>query len=186
MESGTRARRGPRIWRIAAALIGCAAVGLAAVLITSMDPAARFVDMTTAKAVATPAMDKPGYLSAATDPAFGTRFTRITDPGRELFRGVSCDRAYCTHRYSSSQAWNADQSLLLIDNGCSGYCFLDGHTYKPAFFRAGSDECEWHPTDPALMICVSGAGIYTWAPRTNAKDNGRRVAGLHQSSVRAI
>jgi hypothetical protein len=39
--------------------------------------------------------------------------------------------AYCAHRYSNSQAWNADRSLLLIGNGCSGFCFLHRSTYAP-------------------------------------------------------
>lgn len=83
--------------------------------------------------------------------------------------GVFCKLAYCTHRYSSSQAWNADQSLLLITNGCSGFCFLDGQTHVPLFQRPTSSECEWHPTDARLMICVSGRAIYTWAPRSDTK-----------------
>jgi hypothetical protein len=81
--------------------------------------------------------------------------------------GVYCSKDYCTHRYSSSQAWNADQSLLVIDNGCSGFCFLDGHTYEPLFQRSVPNECEWHPTNPALMICLYGRKLYTWAPRTD-------------------
>jgi len=46
--------------------------------------------------------------------------------------------------------------VLLIANGCSGFCFLDGSTYAPLFHRTVSNECEWHPVKPALMICVSG------------------------------
>ncbi len=122
-----------------------------------------------ARVIATPAMPKPGYLQPATDPAFGTPFTRITDPGRHILPGVSCSSAYCTHRYSSSQAWNADQSLLVIANGCSGFCFLDGLTYQPLFQRPVPNECEWHPTDSALMICVYRNEIYTWAPRADVK-----------------
>ncbi len=72
-------------------------------------------------------------------------------------------------RYSSSQAWNADQSLLLVPLGCAGFCFLDGHSYRPAFRRDGSDECEWHPIDPAPMLCVSASELYAWAPRTDAR-----------------
>ena len=147
----------------------CASLGVAMTLATSTDNAAPFESLATAKPLATPAMPNPGYLQRATDPAFGTPITRITAPGQEMFHGVSCSPAYCTHRYSSSQAWNADQSLLVIAEGCSGRCFLDGHTYKPAFYRPGANECEWHPTDPALMICVSSAEIYAWAPRTDAK-----------------
>ena len=113
-----------------------------------------------AHVVAMPPMTYPDYLQTVTDPAFGTPFTRVTDPGQEMLPGVSCKLAYCTHRFSSSQAWNADQSLLLIANGCSGLCFLDGSTYVPLFHRSIPNECEWHPVDPALMICVSDDEIY--------------------------
>jgi hypothetical protein len=154
------------------------ALCVAALLTTSTYlAAAGFDKLAAARVIATPVMPEPGYLQPATDPAFGASFTRVTDPGRELLPSVSCSPAYCTHRYSSSQAWNADQTLLLIDNGCSGFCFLDGHTYKPAFHRAGSNECEWHPTDPALMICVSATEIYTWAPRTDVKTTIYAPAG---------
>jgi hypothetical protein len=125
--------------------------------------------LASAPVLATPPMPEPSYLEPATDPAFGTPFTRVTDPGRQLAPGLVCGRAYCTHRYSSSQAWNADQSLLVIVNGCSGLCFLDGHSYKPLFHRDIPNECEWHPTDPKLMICVSGNEIYVWAPVSDVK-----------------
>jgi len=119
--------------------------------------------------VATPAMNLPDYLSPATDPAFGTSLTRITKPGL-LGNGVTCGRGYCSHRYSSAQAWNSDQSLLVITNGCNGMCFLDGHTYVPLLVRDRSGECEWHPRNADLMICVQGQKILTWAPRTNREN----------------
>ncbi|WP_411970665.1 hypothetical protein [Mesorhizobium sp. CA14] len=120
------------------------------------------------KFVAPVPMELPGYLRMAVDPAFGTNFTRITKPG-VLGAGIACGN-YCSHRYSSAQAWNADQSLLVISNGCGGLCFLDGQTYVPLFRRAQSAECEWHPRDPDLMICVGGQQISTWAPRTNHEE----------------
>ena len=49
-------------------------------------------------------------------------------------------------------------------------CFLDGHTYAPLFRRARSIECEWHPQNADLMICVAGRQVSTWAPRTNRED----------------
>jgi hypothetical protein len=118
---------------------------------------------------AVPAKSKPDYLLGITDPVFGTPFMRVTRVGREFLPNTSCGPAYCTHRYSSSQAWNADQTLLVIANGCAGACFLDGQTYKPLFRRPIPNECEWHPSDPALMICVAENEIYTWAPRIDAK-----------------
>ena len=153
----------------------CAAFLLAA----SASGALAYDKLATARVVATPAMPKPGYLQPVTDPAFGTPFIRITDPGRQILPGVSCGPAYCTHRYSSSQAWNADQSLLVIANGCPGFCFLDGRTYKPLFQRPVPNECEWHPTDPALMICVYRNEIYTWAPRTDARNTVYAPSGYN-------
>lgn len=120
-----------------------------------------------ARIVPPPAMPRPGYLEPAVDTAFGTSFVRVTDPGGRMAAGVTCARAYCTHRYSSAQAWNADQTLLVIANGCGGLCFLDGQTYAPLFHRARSDECEWHPTDAERMICVSGRTVSLWRPRDN-------------------
>ncbi|QOZ54564.1 hypothetical protein XH90_26710 [Bradyrhizobium sp. CCBAU 53338] len=116
-----------------------------------------------------PPMERPGYLQATTDPEFGTSFTRVTDPGQLLAPGSLCKPEYCRHRYSSTQAWNADQSLLAINDGCNGICFLDGRTYIPAFHRPMSDDCKWHPVDPELMICISRYAIYRWAPRNDVK-----------------
>jgi hypothetical protein len=125
--------------------------------------------LTAARLIETPHLGEPGYLQSVTDPAFGTPYTRVTDAGRQMAPGTSCGRHHCTHHYSSSQAWNADQTLLVIANGCSGFCFLDGHTYKPLFARAVPGECEWHPTNPTLMICVASGKIYVWAPVTDEK-----------------
>jgi hypothetical protein len=108
----------------------------------------------------------PEYLVAVKDPVSGLTVTRITKPGK-LGQGVECSEAHCGHRYSSAQAWNADQSLLLIASGCSGLCFLDGQTYKPLFFRTSPGNCEWHPLNPVQMICVSDHDIRLWTPRTD-------------------
>jgi hypothetical protein len=115
-------------------------------------------------------MDLPGYLAPVVDASLGTTLVRVTTPDSPMGNGMVCKRSYCTHRYSSAQAWNADQSLLLIVNGCNGLCFLDGRTYAPLFRRQRGGECEWHPQDPELMICVAGRRISRWAPRSNAED----------------
>ncbi len=124
-------------------------------------------NLATARVILAPAMPTPGYLEPVVDPMFRTGFVKVTDPGNSGAGIVPCDPGYCTHRYSSAQAWNADQSLLLIANGCSGWCFLDGQTYQPLFQRRIPTACEWHPTDPKLMICVHGNRVATWAPREN-------------------
>jgi hypothetical protein len=121
-----------------------------------------------AQPVLAPRVDLPGYLVPTVDTSIGTTFVRVTSPESPLGTGLACKRSYCTHRYSSAQAWNADQTLLLIVNGCNGLCFLDGQTYAPLFQRRRSaDECEWHPQDSEFMICVGGQRISHWAPRNN-------------------
>jgi hypothetical protein len=140
----------------------------ASLLAASGCGALAFDELATTPIVVAPPMPRPDYLQAVTDPLFGTGFIGVTEPGRLLAPGVSCKPAYCRHRYSSTQAWNADQSLLAINDGCNGICFLDGRTYEPAFHRPMHDDCKWHPTDPALMICISRHEIYIWAPRSNA------------------
>jgi WD40 repeat protein len=106
----------------------------------------------------------PGYLEATKDPVSGLTFMRITKAGK-LGKGIECAKDHCGHRYSSAQAWNADQSLLLIASGCSGLCFFNGQTYEPLFFRVRSGNCEWHPLNAELMICVDDRTIRLWDPR---------------------
>ncbi len=117
----------------------------------------------------TPKLAMPAYLEAAVDPTFRTEFVRVTDPGQKLKNGMACAAGYCRHRYSSTQAWNADQSLLLISKGCKDLCFLDGRTYEPLFLRKVSryQDCKWLPQTPETMVCVHPAAIVFWAPRAN-------------------
>src|SRR5947199_10516312 len=56
--------------------------------------------------VAPVAMALPDFLRPGADSAFGTSLVRITKPG-PLGNGVLCGPKYCSHRYSSAQAWNA-------------------------------------------------------------------------------
>lgn len=123
-----------------------------------------------AKSNSVPGMKPPEYLAQTVDPASGATFVRVTEPLASLGAGLVCKRSYCTHRYSSAQAWNADQSLLLIVNGCDGLCFLDGQTYLPLFKRRRGDDCEWHPANATAMICVGGNRISLWIPRSNAEE----------------
>jgi hypothetical protein len=109
----------------------------------------------------------PAYLTPTKDPLSGLSVTRVTNPGAPANAKEFCGKDYCTHRYSSSQAWSADQKLLLISNGCHGLCFLDGQTYVPLFHRQKRGECEWHPRLPERMICVAGHAVSLWDPRSD-------------------
>lgn len=147
------------------------AVGLAMCLPASWNLNAGEWRTTVSKArlLQTPPMPMPPYLSPVIDPLYGTVFRRITEPGRQLAPGITCDKAHCRHRYSSTQAWNADQSMLVITKGCASLCFLDAETYRPLFARylSSHHDCKWHPARPEVMICVHARGIALWEPRRN-------------------
>ncbi len=65
---------------------------------------------------------KPAYLNTITDPSFGTTIRRISDAGPG---GV------IVPMYSTIQAWNADESLMILYNQSGSYHeLLDGMTYQ--------------------------------------------------------
>lgn len=130
-----------------------------------------------------PGLAKPAYLASVNDPAYGTKITRITgDPGASI-EGISGGvwGNVARHHYSKDQAWNADQTLIFIDRNEDGGqpapLFLDGETYKPLFSRGIPGEARWHPTDPNLMISVSGSTLSTVNVRTGAKTVIKQFSG---------
>lgn len=106
----------------------------------------------------------PDHLETVIDPAFGSPIMRVTEPG-----AAPCDPAenYCRHRYSSSQAWSADQGLLSISKGLSGAAILDGRTYRYLYTRDTPGDCDWHPVQPQTMICVKGSEVKLYDVPTN-------------------
>jgi len=102
--------------------------------------------------VAIPAVAKPPYLQPYKDPAFGTRIIRITDSSKgEVFKPA----------YSSMQAFNADESVLLLYRGGEdpAHMLLDGKTYKPMrelkITPSDLEEVYWSHTDPDIFFYVS-------------------------------
>jgi hypothetical protein len=86
------------------------------------------------------------------DPAFGTRIRRLTDsrPG-----------AIVTPMYSAVQAWNADESLLILyhtDGSHSGHSLYDGKTYR--YIReldirpADIEQVYWDTRDANILYYV--------------------------------
>ena len=67
------------------------------------------------------ALAKPGYLQTAIDPSFGTTIRRISNaaPGEEI-----------VPVYSTVQAWNADESLMILYKTGFGHLLLDGMNYQ--------------------------------------------------------
>jgi hypothetical protein len=82
-------------------------VGLLCVLpvfLATQHMAQAYQALATARAVVPPTAPYPGYLQTVTDAAFGTPFTRMTDPGRQMLPGIFCKPTYCTHHVGISKA----------------------------------------------------------------------------------
>lgn len=64
---------------------------------------------------------KPNYLKSITDPSFGTTIRRITN---------AKDGEIIKPMYSTIQAWNADESYMIVYQVGKGHMLLNGKTYE--------------------------------------------------------
>jgi hypothetical protein len=93
---------------------------------------------------------KPGYLAATADPVFGTTIRRITNVS-----AAEGENAVIIPMYSTVQAWNADESKLILWHRGTGHELYDGRTY--AFLRTlpisptDLEHVLWDPVDPDLL-----------------------------------
>lgn len=106
-------------------------------------------------------LGRPAALTPFIDPTFNTTVQRIAgDTGTMIPGGFGTWSSDVRHHYSKDQPWNADQTLLAIDNsgGTPGRLLLDGTTYQPRFgpcvdddgpgLRRSYDQGDdrWHPS----------------------------------------
>lgn len=111
-----------------------------------------------AKAIAgtAPAMNKPARGIGYADPAFGTCSVRVTDHAADGLVG------FARNDYSRRQAFNADNSLLLVGSLNGFWHVYNTRTYtfvKTLASLAGDAEPQWHPTDPDLLYFVPTNGL---------------------------
>ncbi len=87
------------------------------------------------------AMAKPSLGVTYNDPVFGSCVTRITESSR--------------HTYSQLQAWNADQSLILLNSNriIDAQSFQTVHTLQFNWPASGSAPV-WSPTDPNVLYYI--------------------------------
>jgi hypothetical protein len=125
--------------------------------------------------IAVPRIARPRYLTPFTDPTFGTTLTRIADdPGSRLLPadgGTGVWGRDARHNYHTNQPWNADGTLLYLENkagGSPGQLYLDGSTYAVRFGTPrnlpglGGYDQRWHPSPAhANEIIVAGNNATT-------------------------
>lgn len=106
-------------------------------------------------------LPKPPYLSPISPRPFGTTLVRIAgDPRTPIpftTGGTGVWSADARHHYSNDEPWNADQTLIALDQpgGDPDLLFLDGSTYRPKFPRCANyrrRDDRWHPILPSIRI----------------------------------
>jgi hypothetical protein len=98
---------------------------------------------------------RPALGAVVVDPQFGTRIRRITDASP-----AEGPNAVIKPAYGTIQAWNADESRILLWHREKGHELYDGRTY--AFLRSPKlvsptdiEQVLWDPVDPDLLYYPS-------------------------------
>ncbi len=119
----------------------------------------------------------PQYLVPFTDPQFGSKVVKVTNPNNPVpGLGLTWGNI-AIHHYSIDEAWNADQTLLRLDRGTTPRVFLDGKTYKPLMALNIPGDIRWHPVQADYMIFLSSKGVGLWNVRKNSTQVLNPLAG---------
>lgn len=114
-------------------------------------------------AVFQPLTAKPAVSVPFVDPKFKTQLRRLTDA-----RGQGI--ASIVPQYSKRQAWNADQSILLLFTGDGAPRLYHGSTY--AYLKTldgvGGEDVFWHPTDPSIIYYSADNVLYSYNVNSEA------------------
>src|SRR5690349_4210507 len=116
------------------------------------------------------ALVTPEYLVPFTDSKYGSKVVKVTNPNNPI-PGLNITWGkIAVHHYSIDQAWNADQSLLMVGKGTLGKLFLDGTTYAPVMNLASPGDVRWHRTDSRSMVFLGKQGLGYWNVHTRTTE----------------
>lgn len=115
---------------------------------------------------------KPALGQAVRDPQFGTIIRRITNVGGN---GV------IKPLYSPMQAWNADESYMILYQVEGGHLLYNGKTYQfvrqLAIDPPDIEQVYWSTTDPDIFYWIEGNVVYRYRVSTNASQPLRTIDG---------
>ncbi|MDZ7341962.1 MAG: T9SS type A sorting domain-containing protein, partial [candidate division KSB1 bacterium] len=109
------------------------------------------------QAVAQPNVPKPTVNLPMTDPRFGTTLIRISNARASGCAGV-------VPQYSKRQAWNADESRLLLFTSDGLALLYDGATYRfiQVLHAVWGEDVFWYPIDPAIIILAQDNALFAY------------------------
>lgn len=91
-------------------------------------------------------MSKPTVGIPYSDPVFQNTVIRLTEARKDSIHGLFPD-------YSKRQAWNKDESYMILRSAWGDAYLFNGQTYS--FIRqldgVGGEDVFWHPTDPDIL-----------------------------------
>lgn len=93
-----------------------------------------------------PQLTKPQKGGEVRDPVFNSTIIRLTDSREAGLEGAFPD-------YSKRQAWNCDETILMLRSGSGQTLLLDGRNYEYInTLEIGGEDLFWHPTDPQILL----------------------------------
>lgn len=100
---------------------------------------------------------KPKVNIPFTDPKFGTSIKRISDAAKSKNDGIIPD-------YSKRQAWNADESKMLLRAGDGEVLLCDGSSCQLIKTLQGvaGEDIFWHPINPDLIYYSADSILYSY------------------------
>lgn len=92
-----------------------------------------------------------------TDPNFHTPVTRLTDARTAGIHGLAPD-------YSKRQAWNSDESFMMLRSGWGETYLYNGQNYQ--FLKilqgASGEDVFWHPSKPNIILYNPDSVLYSY------------------------
>lgn len=103
-----------------------------------------------------------------TDPNFHTPVVRLTDARTAGIHGLVPD-------YSKRQAWNSDESVIMLRSGWGDTYLYNGNNYQfiKVLSGVGGEDVFWHPTNPYIIFFNPDSVLYSYDITTD------EVARIH-------
>src|SRR3990170_7209835 len=114
-----------------------------------------------------PSLSEPAARTPFRDPVFQTCQVRLTDRAADIAPGDSSGGL--KNEYSRVQAFNANESMILIRSTAATWYLYDAATLKPVrkLGFQGAVEPRWDAADPDLLHFIDGTRLSTYDVRTD-------------------
>ena len=129
---------------------------------------------------------KPPVGVPYSDPVFGATVMRLTDAAS---MGALVGNSCIVPEYSKRQAWNCDDSYILLRGGDGAVLLYNGSTYQ--FIKklpsdvVGGDDIFWHPTNNKLIYYTIENRFYSFNVDTEENNLLRTLVIMLLSAHRA-